>query len=196
MPPAEGELKPPPSPSAQRAAVLVIAIMVTGVASGCSTVIPSKYTSQAERGASLSSIKARPDAYIGKVVILGGVMVEEKEAGEQIWLRLKNRPVDADYVPHQPTSASDPETGHYWVIVNRQGLSSSYKNWARMTIVGRVSAQKPSEMPGGVDPVILALYLRGWDDSWGGYGLRPTSWEATQDANYIVSTPLRVKPGQ
>src|SRR6185295_2045628 len=97
MTPAEGELNPPPCHFAHRAAVLVIAIMVTGVAIGCSSVIPSKYTSQAERGATFSSIKARPDAYIGKVVILGGVMVEEKEAGEQIWLRLKNRPVDADY---------------------------------------------------------------------------------------------------
>ena len=174
--------------------VLVAALAIGMTA--CSA-IPSQYTKQAEHGATLSAIKARPDAYTGKVVILGGVLVEEKQMGEQVWLRMKNRPVDADYVPHEPTSVNDPEAGYYWVLVARQGLPGSYKSWPRMTIVGRVSAQQqPVNQPAAPEPVLQAMYLRGWDDSWGGYGLRPPTWEATQDPNYVVSTPLRVKPGQ
>jgi hypothetical protein len=175
--------------------LFVSCMMLTIGTTACSAV-PSQYTKQAERGVTLSAIKARPDMYNGKVVILGGVLVEEKQIGEQVWLRLKNRPVDADYVPHEPTSADDPEAGYYWVLVTRQGLPSSYKSWPRMTIVGRVSAQQPVNLPAGPEPVLHAMYLRGWDDSWGGYGLRPPTWEATQDPNYVVSTPLRVKPGQ
>jgi len=169
-------------------------LLAVGVAA-CST-IPSQYTNQAERGATLSAIRDRPDWYKGRVVIMGGVLVEEKPVGDQVWLRLRNRPVDADYVPHEPTSPDDPETGYYWVLVSRQGLPRAYKNWPRMTIVARVSAQRPAELPANTEPAMQALYIRGWDDSWGGYGLRPTTWEATQDPNYLVSTPLRVKPGQ
>ena len=190
-----GDLRTGLKPISYQNLALGFCLLLTSGVAACST-IPSRYTTQAERGATLSAIRDRPDWYKGRVVIMGGVLVEEKPVGDQVWLRLRNRPVDADYVPHEPTSPGDPESGYYWVLVSRQGLPKSYKNWPRMTVVARVSAQRPAELPSNGEPAMQALYIRGWDDSWGGYGLRPPSWEATQDPNYLVSTPLLVKPGQ
>ena len=61
--------------------------------------IPREYIHQSERGVTLSALVSEPNRYQGKIVILGGVIVEEKEEGDQVFLRLKNRPLDKDYVP-------------------------------------------------------------------------------------------------
>ena len=177
------------------AAFLVVGLVGLVGVSACSSV-PSQYTSQAERGVTLSALKARPEAYQGKVVILGGVLVEEKQAGGRIWLRMKNRPLDGDYVPHMPTSLGDPESGHYWIVLNAPGASPAYRSWARMTVVGRLMDHKSADIASGGEPVLAALYLHGWDSTWGGYGLREATWEAAEDPNYLVSSPLKVKPGQ
>ena len=75
----------------------------------------------------LTSLTSDPDRYRGKVVILGGVIVEEKEEGGQVWLRLRNRPLDKDYVPHRPPSLDSPETGYYWVLILRGDLPTEYE---------------------------------------------------------------------
>lgn len=182
--------------SGRQGSSLVAALLLALGLGACAGAVPSQYTSQAERGVTFSALKSRPEAYQGKVVILGGVIVEEKQAGGRIWLRMKNRPLDSDYVPHMPTALSDGESGYYWVMVTPQGLPPSYKSWARLTIVGRVSDQKSAEVASGGEPALAALYLRGWDSTWGGYGLRDATWEASQDPSYVVSSPLKVKPGQ
>ncbi|HEV8540699.1 MAG TPA: Slp family lipoprotein [Nitrospiraceae bacterium] len=141
--------------------------------SACTAGIPSKFVKQAEPGVTLTTLTKNPGAYQGKTVILGGVIVEQKEEGGYIWLKVKNRPLDADHVPRMPTSRDDPESGHYWIIVTRQGLPKSYKDWARVTVVGRVTGEKSPQATMG-EPVLAALYLQGWDSKWGGYGQQDT----------------------
>lgn len=60
---------------------------------------PSKYAKQAEPGVTLTTLMSRPEAYQGKLVILGGVIVEEKREGERVRLRMRNRPLDEDCQP-------------------------------------------------------------------------------------------------
>jgi hypothetical protein len=105
-----------------------------------------------------------------------------------------------DYEPHRDPRLDpklrDKEDGYYWIVLDPKALPPSYKEWARLTVVGMVM---PPASAGGAtgdgaqrpEPVLGALYLRGW-----GYGLKDPTWEAFQDPNYIVSTPLRTKPGQ
>ncbi len=171
--------------------VLLVGVCGACALGGCARTIPSKYTSQAEPGITLTTLTGRPEAYRGKVVILGGVIVEEQQQGELIWLRMRNRPLDGDYVPHRPASASETEAGYYWVTVTSSGLPKSYHNWARVTVVGRVvggpgTETRPSVGP---EPVLSALYLRGWGLS----GTHDSVWEESQDPNYILSTPADVR---
>jgi len=59
------------------------------VLTACHT-LPAKYVEQAERGVTLTSLTGSPQLYRDKVVILGGVLVKEREEGSQVWLHLKN----------------------------------------------------------------------------------------------------------
>jgi starvation-inducible outer membrane lipoprotein len=154
-----------------------IVLLVLVVA--CST-LPAKYVEQAERGVTLTSLTASPQHYREKVVILGGVLVNEREEEGQIWLQLKNRPLDPQYHPHRPVSPDGPEAGHFWVTAaNRQQLPARYRQWARMTVVGRVIGTTNDE------PILLLMYVRGWDTS----GKNEDALETSTDPAYVPSIP-------
>lgn len=193
--PRTGLQQPARSSCARWIPQIVGLIVVWGLVA-CAT-IPSKFVSQAEPGVTLTALTSHPDAYRGKVVIFGGVVVAQKQEAGRIWLLVKNRPLDADYVPHIPASLDQSEASEYWVMISPEGLPKTFKNWSRLTVVGRVSNERPAqhERGTGKEPVLAAMYLRGWGSGWGGYGLREATWEETQAPNYIPSTPLKgVKP--
>jgi starvation-inducible outer membrane lipoprotein len=158
-----------------------------GLLSACASPLPKEYIDQAERGVTLTSLTSDPDRYQGKVVILGGVIVQEKEEGGQVWLRLRNRPLDKDYVPHRPQSLDSPEAGYYWVLILRRDLPTEYRDWARVTVVGKVEGPRrsPADRPNDIEPVLDAYYLRGWGDSVMSTG-KSTS---TIDRNYTTTVP-------
>src|ERR1044071_138588 len=113
-------------------------LLMTIVVTACSAV-PAKYVKQAEPGVTLSAVTGSPRQYRDKIVILGGVLVQEQEKSGQIWLHLKNRPLDPQLHPHRPVSPDGPEAGHFWVTAaSREQLPSQYRQWARMMVVGRV----------------------------------------------------------
>jgi hypothetical protein len=108
------------------------------------------------------------------------VLVHEREEGGQVWLHLKNRPLDPQYHPHRPTALDGPEAGHFWVTAaTRQQLPPKYRQWARMTVVGRVIGTTNQE------PVLLLMYARGWDYS----GKIEDSWETSFDPAYVPLIP-------
>lgn len=142
--------------------------------------LPSKYIEQAERGVTLTHLTESPQIYKDKVVILGGVLVDEQQKGEHVWLRLKNRPLDQDYHPHRPVVNGGPEAGHFWVGAASKGdLPDHYRKWARMTVVGRVVGFTRGE------PLLQLMYMRGWSYS----GDDNDGWESRQDPAYRVTVP-------
>jgi starvation-inducible outer membrane lipoprotein len=188
------------APSPLRFSGLLLSLVVLCLA-GCQGAVPKKYVRQAEHGVTLTALKQQPEVYRGKVVILGGVIVDKKEEHGRVWLWIKNRPLDEDFVPHVPASLDGHEAGFYWVALTPQGLAKSYHSWARITVVGQISEESHPTVAGtvGSDTVLVGLYLRGWSGSWGGYGTREDVWEDNSDANAIMSAPktiLRTGQGQ
>lgn len=155
--------------------------------SACSSVLPSRYIAQAEPGVTLTALASNPDRYRTKVVILGGVIVEEKHVGDHVFLRLKNRPLDKDYRPHRPLSLDGPEAGHYWVKMRLGDLPEQSHQWARVTVVGQVSDTWSSAAgsSGMNEPVLDALYLRGWGDSI----MANSASAITADRNRMITVP-------
>jgi hypothetical protein len=158
----------------------------------CGGPIPSQYLKQAEPGVTLTSLSKRHAEYQGKVVILGGVIVDHKSGDNRIWLHVKNRPLDADYVPHIPLTREGPEAGYYWVMVWNKDLPKDYQQWSRMTVVGRVLYGQAGQDKDAVGEglVLSALYLRGWDKRMGGYGIRE------EDDSGTFRAPAAPKPLQ
>lgn len=152
---------------------VLLAVWLNGCGGGA---IPSQYLKQTEPGVTLTKLSKDPEAYRGKVVALGGVIVDQKPGDNRVWLRIKNRPLDVDYVPHMPISNEGPEAGHYWVMVWNKDLPKDYQQWARMTVVGQVMGGKLAFTEEGSDEriknvVISAMFLKGWDKRMGGYGV-------------------------
>ncbi len=142
--------------------------------------LPSKYMEQAERGVTLTQLASSPQTYRDKVVILGGVLVKERQEGDRVWLQLKNRPLDELYHPHRPIVNEGPEAGHFWVTAaSKDQLPARYRKWARMTVVGRVAGEAKGE------PVLMLMYVRGWGYS----GDHDDSWEETLDPAYSLTVP-------
>lgn len=165
---------------------LAMAIAAACLLSACSSVLPSQYINQAESGVTLTALVSHIDDYREKVVILGGVIVEEKQIGEHVFLRLKNRPLDKDYRPHRPPSLDGPEAGYYWVMIDRGNLPEQYHQWARVTVVGQVAGTRPSAAGSGApEPLLSALYLRGWGNSV----MNSSESTAGIDRNRSISVP-------
>ncbi len=163
-----------------------ILLMVLCIAIGCSPV-PRKYLREADPKVTLTTIVGAPDLYQNKLIILGGVILEEEMKDGRLWLHSKNRPLDQDYRPQLPPSVDDPEGGWYWVVVeNHQRFPPSHHHWADMTVVGRLIGMAP-----GKEPMLSLVYVRGW-------GLQSTHdavWEDVVDANYIPSRPAGLGGG-
>ena len=155
---------------------------------GCSP-LPARYVQQAEPGVTLTSLTQSQEGYQGKTVILGGVVVDQKQDGQRLWLHLKNRPLDKDYRPHRPTINDGPEAGYYWVVVpDASTLPPKWKQWARVTVVGRVMDSKAvvSSIEPTAEPVLSLLFMRGWAM---GQSSQAGVWEGSVDANYLFSVP-------
>jgi starvation-inducible outer membrane lipoprotein len=165
--------------STRRRSYAVFSVLLLVIFAACST-LPAKYVEQAEPGVTLTALTASPQQYRDKVVILGGVLVNERKEEGQVWLYLRNRPLDPQYHPHRPVSLDGPEAGHFWVTAaDRQQLPARYRQWARMTVVGRVIGTTKDE------PILLLMYVRGWDYS----GKNEDSWETSIDPAYVPSIP-------
>ena len=174
-------------------ACLTMAIIMTVVLWGCANVpranvrlvnVPRHYVRMAEPGATLTALTANPEMYRGKVVLLGGTIIEEEENEQYLWLHLKNRPLDQDYIPQLPADMSGPEAGSYWVVVTKQQFPRQYREWARMTVVGQVTGTQRYE----TEQVLTLLYVRGWGLDEAHHGV----WEHV-NPNYLPSTPGSIK---
>lgn len=164
-------------------AMLLVCVMA--VMMGCSA-LPRKYLNQAEPGVTLTQITDHPDLYQGKVVILGGARLGEKEHDGHVWLHVRNRPLDKDYKPHLPRDPASQEGSTYWVAVtDRAEFPPQYRHWARMTVVGRVIGWMNESTSGIREPVLGLMYVRGWGLSSSHDG----AWESRVDPNYLLTTP-------
>ena len=156
--------------------------LVVSLSVGCSNV-PRYYLLRAEPDTTLSMLTARPENYVGKMVVLGGTIVEEEENAGFLWLRIHNRPLDQDYLPHRPADVSGPDAGRYWLIVGKGQLPAKYRKWARMTVVGRVTDGQRF----GTEPVLALVYVRGWGMSAEHDGV----WKHV-DPNYMPTVPRSI----
>ena len=160
----------------------ILFLLALSLAVGCSPV-PSKYLRQAESGVTLTSIQTTSNYYQGKLVILGGTIVEEEVRGEQLWLHVVNRPLDQDYRPQLPPSPTDPEGGSYWVVVgNWITFPEAHRHWGDLIVVGRVTGFAP-----GKEPILKMVYVRG--RGLGNQSRHDGAWEDLVDASYQLSTP-------
>jgi starvation-inducible outer membrane lipoprotein len=128
--------------------------------------IPGQYRDKVDQNITYGALRKQPEGYEGKVVALGGVIVNARydEKG-RTWMFIRNRPLDADMEPHLPVSRDEHDA--FWAIVDQQQLKMNFKMWTRVTVIGRVSNESPSQLGAewkkGKEPVVETLFLHGWE---------------------------------
>lgn len=88
-------------------------------------------------------------------------------------------------MPHRPISPDGPEGGSFWLIVGKDQLPPAYRQWARMTVVGRVLRGHRH-----TEPVLSLIYVRGWGMNAKHDGI----WEH-MDPCYVPPVPGSVAVG-
>lgn len=161
----------------------ILCLSVLCVSVGC-TAVPGKYLREAVPNLTFSTLAATPHLYHDRLVLLGAVIVKEEMRDGDLWLHVKNRPLNDNYRPQLPPSPNDHEGGWYWIVVKKHHtLPRSYRHWADMTIVGRVAGADPEGQP-----LLQLVYARGWGMTSEHDGV----WEHTVDANYRAATPPKL----
>ena len=147
---------------------------------GCSAV-PEQYLREAVPNLTYSALVEAPQAYQGRLVVLGAAIAQEELRDGALWLHVKNRPLDNDYRPQLPPTPQDPEAGAYWIVIESpQMFPRGYHHWANMTVVGRFTGMAPD-----LQPILAMVYVRGWGMPSHDEGV----WEHVVDMNYIPSRP-------
>lgn len=149
--------------------VTLLAMVMMSSLPGCASKaspIPSRYREQIDQTVTFGMLSRQSEAYQGKVVALGGVIVNARyDQQGRTWMFIRNRPLDVDLEPHLPVSRDEQDA--FWAIVDQQQLSRNFKTWSRITVIGRVANESPSQLGAewkkGKEPVVAALYLQGWE---------------------------------
>lgn len=137
----------------------LLSLMLWGEA-GCVAVLSPQVRQQADRTVSFGLLHAKPDAYIGRTVILGGEMFRIWNVPEATWFIVLQRPLDAD---DQPVVTGRSE-GYFAVRCERYLNPLTYSAGRIITVAGRVVGTHTETVGdrAGVYPLISCLEVYLW----------------------------------
>jgi len=102
---------------------------------GCSPPFPSELLEKVEKNIPFTSLQKEPERYAGKLLLLGGTIVETKNLTEGTRIEVLQRPLDGEARPE----LSDRTDGRF-LIMTRQFLDAAVYHRGRMiTVIGEVS---------------------------------------------------------
>lgn len=134
--------------------------ILTVLLNACTPVISPQLMDQVDRDISYSSLASRPDEFKGKIVLLGGTIVQTVP---------KPKETEIEVVQKQTSSAGEPyltdkSEGRYLVRVDRFLDPAIYRSGRDITVAGEVQGAEVRRL-GEIDyryPVILASELYLW----------------------------------
>lgn len=130
------------------------------VLSACTPVISLQLMDQVDRDVTYSSLAARPDEFKGKVVLLGGTIVQAVPKPSETEIEVVQKPASASGEPH----LTDKSEGRFLIVVDRFLDPAIYRSGRDITVAGEVRGSEVRRL-GEIDyryPVITALELYLW----------------------------------
>jgi outer membrane lipoprotein len=137
-----------------------VLLAVMFVAAGCAPVISKNLREQVEKEISFKQVIRNPDAYQGKMVIWGGVIVAAKNTKEGTLLEILQKPTDAQGRPKDV----DRSDGRFLALYDRYLDAAIYAQGREVTVAGEIKGKKILPM-GEIQytyPMILAKEIHLW----------------------------------
>jgi outer membrane lipoprotein len=144
--------------------VCIAAMLCTPVlmVDACAPVISSQLMEQVDRNLTYESLASRPDEFKGKIVLLGGTVVQTVPKPKETEIEVVQKQVSSSGEPY----LTDKSEGRYLVVVDRFLDPAIYRAGRDITVAGKVQGSETRRI-GEIDyryPVIAALELHLWRD--------------------------------
>lgn len=129
---------------------------------GCTHVISDSLRRQAETSVSLSEVRARPEAYRDRLVILGGDIARVRNTPEGTLLEVVQKPLDASGAPQ----VTDRTAGRFLALCAEYLDPAVYAPERRITVAGRLQGTRtaPLDEIEYTYPVVSCLELHLWPE--------------------------------
>jgi outer membrane lipoprotein len=126
----------------------------------CAPTISNQLRQQADASLSFPVLSADPEAYQGKIVILGGVIAQTTAKTGQTELEIVQKPLDSFNVPE----TSDTSQGRFLVLAEQFLDPLIYKKDRKITVAGEVTGSEVRKLDTLEYryPVIKSLELKLW----------------------------------
>jgi outer membrane lipoprotein len=128
----------------------------------CAPVISPQLMEQVDRNLTYGSLASHPDEAKGKIVLLGGTIVQTVPKPEETEIEVVQKQVSSSGEPY----LTDKSEGRYLVVVKRFLDPAIYRSGRDITVAGEVQGSAVRRL-GEIDyryPVIAALELHLWKE--------------------------------
>jgi outer membrane lipoprotein len=153
-------------------------ILCLGILAGCAQSLSPTVMATAEKRLTYEVVIQNPKAYLGSVILWGGVIRKTVYESEGTRLLVTHAPLDSKGYPEDRTSE-----GEFIVQSPRYLDPQTYREGVKISLVGvlsevEVKKSGPEEYP---VPVIKVMEMRAWSKGiWGVFPLTRQGWEVNQ----------------
>jgi len=132
--------------------------------SGCAHVISEESRALVDPAITFSALRAAPDTYRGRYVLLGGVVAGVQNEKEGSRLEVVQTPLDSDELPEEASHSSG---GRFLALSSAFLDPLVYKQGRRVTLVGQVQGKRelPIDQVQYTYPVVVIREIHVWKKS-------------------------------
>lgn len=141
--------------------VWCIVIIPALVAAACAQPFPKQMLREVDRSISFKELKEDPERFMGRIVLLGGVVIETRNTKEGTYVEILQRRLDSQARPVE----SDETEGRFIVFTKEFLDAAVYHKGRRVTVIGEIAGQKTQPL-GEVQyryPYIIAKAVHLWE---------------------------------
>lgn len=141
--------------------MLAAAVSALLAAGGCAPPFPRELLDKVDRSTSFEELQKDPEIYRGRLLLLGGVIVDARNTKEGTWIEVLQKPLDAETRP----LLTDETSGRFLVSSKSFLDAAVYYRGRQITVVGDASGSKTQPL-GEIEyryPVISAKALHLWE---------------------------------
>lgn len=120
----------------RRASVLVV--LMTAALVGCGSVLSQQTLSQVDREVTFDALRANPDAFIGRIVLVGGRIINTTARQEETWVEVLELPLGGRDRPED----TDASRGRFLVRYSGFQDPAVYAQGVGITVAGPVEGER------------------------------------------------------
>jgi outer membrane lipoprotein len=157
----------------------ILLSLVCLIAVGCQHTISDTLRQQAEPMLSFNALRADPDAFKGRTVILAGDILKTQNTQQQTSIEILQKPMDRFEAPH----ITDQTAGRFIAQCDQYLDPAIYDQGRQITVAGKVLGSYSGQV-GKADylyPLISCVEIHLWprvsqDTAYPGYPIYPYPW--------------------